>query len=73
VSEEFGLQNDVSIAPINDSVYMLKHESGEKEIYFISNQDELASYEIRVSYARTQKTAMALASRHRKAFDLSHT
>jgi hypothetical protein len=57
VSEKFGLQNDVSIAPVHDSVYMLKHESGEKEIYFISNQDELESHEIRLSYTRTKKTA----------------
>jgi hypothetical protein len=57
VSEEFGLCNDVSIAPVNESIYMLKHESGKKEIYFISNQDELESHEIKLTYASTKKTA----------------
>jgi hypothetical protein len=57
VSEKFGLCKDVSIAPVNESIYMLKHESGEKEIYFISNQDELESHEIKLTYASTKKTA----------------
>ena len=57
VSQEFGLSDDVSIAPANESIYMLKHESGGNEIYFISNQDELVSHEIRLTYASAEKTA----------------
>jgi len=57
VSREFGLSDDVSIAPALESIYMLKHESGGMEIYFLSNQDELVSHEFRLTYASTGKTA----------------
>lgn len=57
VSQEFGLSSDVSISPATESIYMLKHESGGNEIYFISNQDELVSHEFSLTYASTSKTA----------------
>ena len=57
MSEEFGLRSKVSVAPVNETVYTLKHQSGEREIYFISNQDDLESHEVRLTYASTDKTA----------------
>ncbi len=57
VSEEFDLRTRVSVAPVNETVYTLKHQSGEREIYFLSNQDDLESHELRLTYASTDKTA----------------
>jgi hypothetical protein len=57
VSEEFGLSKDVSIAPFNENIYMLKHEFAKNEIYFISNQDDRQSHEFRLRFASKRKTA----------------
>jgi len=57
VSEEFGLNKNASISPVHERVYMLKHEFGKNEIFFISNQDDLGSHEFKLRFASTKKTA----------------
>jgi hypothetical protein len=57
VIREQGIKSSLSLSPVSEHLYTLKHVIGDDEIYFFSNQDELHSLSFRVSFKGTRKTA----------------
>jgi hypothetical protein len=54
---ESELKVNMSVTPSNDKVYFLKHKSGNKDILFISNQDDRKTAAFTLSFAEKGKTA----------------
>ncbi len=56
VLDETGLQSALSIAPVNEKLYVLKHQRGKQEIYFFSNQDDQQGQVFTASFTSVNKT-----------------
>ena len=54
---DFAIRQDISISPAEENLYMIKHRSGGKEIYFFSNQDEKNGQVFTATFERKGKTA----------------
>jgi len=54
---DFAIRQDISISPAKEKLYMIKHRSGGKEIYFFSNQDEMKGQVFTATFESKGKTA----------------
>jgi len=57
VTREIGIKTGVSVAPINEKLYLTKYKSGEKEIFFFSSQDDQNSLDFEATFNDQKKTA----------------
>ena len=57
VKNKIKLESGIEIMMADKNLYILKHESGTKEIYFFSNQDEYKEQKFAVQFESKKKTA----------------
>jgi hypothetical protein len=57
VLEDFQIKQDISVSAPDESLYMIKYESGGNEIYFLSNQDEESGQVLTADFSNKGKTA----------------
>jgi hypothetical protein len=54
---DFSIGQDISVSPADEKLYMIKHKSGDKKIYFFSNQDEMNGQVFTADFTSEDKTA----------------